>query len=78
MAEYLKKLYLLMIYSKFEYVGRDHLMFDDNDRLCTDKLGKLILQNEKDNIPIIREVQDEDKTSFKRPSLKLLNEIENQ
>ena len=52
MTEDLRKLYLLMAYSKFEDVNRDHEMFDENNQLSFEKLSNLIKKNVKENVPL--------------------------
>jgi hypothetical protein len=73
MPEDLKILYLLMAYKKFEDCGRDHLIFDENDKITFDTLGAVIIQNEQDAVPIVERDKVYQKT-LKRPSLRVLKE----
>ncbi len=79
MPESLVLLYLLIAYSKFKDIGNGYLMFDEENKVTFDRLGKLILDNVANEVPLKEENLDFDygydnvkRLKFQRPSLKQL------
>lgn len=77
MPESLILLYLLIAYSKFKDIGNGHLMFDEDNKVAFDRLGSLILDNVRNDVPLKEEELDYSdnqgkKLKFQRPSLKQL------
>lgn len=67
------KLYLLTAYSKFEDVGRDYLMFDNDNKVSAERLKRLIDYNIKDNVPFVENpLEKDDESEIKRPTLEML------
>ncbi len=69
----LVKLYLLAAYSKFEDVGRDYLMFDEDNKVSSERLKRLISYNLKDGVPFVENKCEKDvDTEIKMPTLEKL------
>lgn len=69
----LVRLYLLNAYSKFMDVGCDYLMFDQDDKVSSEKLKMLIEKNIKDGVPIIKsQYENDSEFEIKRLTLEML------